>query len=99
MQQNHQTDRRNSMPELFTVADLMKRTGITRPSLIHRVKMLKEQGCEARVGEIIKLSSGYLFTREQAELICFGTGRKSNSKEYWHRLRAASSRNKRRKAS
>lgn len=87
------------MPELFTVSDLMKRIGITRAAVFHRMKVIRETIGPDQFGPVIKLSSGHIFSRHQAELICFGTGRKSNSKEYWHRLRAANARSKRRKAS
>ncbi len=83
------------MPELYTIADLVKKTGITRQSVHSRIKSLERAG----LTKFAKIGTQYLLTPEQAAMVALGTGRGSNSHKWWRQRREVAGSPRRRKAS
>jgi len=82
------------MPELYTITDLVKKTGITRQSVHSRIKSLERAG----LTKVCKIGTQYMLTPEQAALVALGTGRGSNSHKWWRQQRERAT-PRRRKAS
>ncbi len=82
----------HEMPDIYTVADLMRRTGLSRAAVVRRVQNLRAAGAEATMGTFTRVGTTYLFSRRQAEAICLGPGRGSDSHKYWQKVREANRR-------
>lgn len=81
----------STLPELYTIADLVRKSGITRQSVHSRIKSLERAGRT-------KVWTQYILTPEQAAMVALGTGRGSNFHKWWRQQRERAA-PRRRKAS